>query len=556
MTFGSTYTNGPLDSSPASPIGQGLASFLLAIPSSGSVNQNASYADQSYNYAFYVQSDWRILPNLTINTGLRYDYDSPITERFNRSVEGFAFTATNPISSQVPAFPVTGGLTFAGVNGQPRQLWNASHVNFAPRIGLALQINPKTTFRAGYGIFFVPTGADYNAATQTGFTSTTTLNPTLNNGQTFIASLENPFPSGLVQPVGASKGLSTNLGQAVSFFPSTLKSPYMQRWSADVQRQLPLGIFLDLTYVGNRGTHLAVTRQYDALPNADLSTTGSRNQAVINNLTAQVPNPFYPLLPGTGLSSTTVARQQLLLPYPEFTGVSASEPVGYSWYHALQVLSERRFANGFTMQFNWVWSKFMESTSFLNPADPVPSPVISDLDRTHTLHLSSIYELPFGKGKPFLSSAHGVVRNLVEGWQLEATWQHNTGAPLGFGNALLLQPLQNVPLSGGQQAIAHWFNTAAFDTNSADQLASNLITLSTRFSGIRAPGVDNWNMSAVKNFYILERVKLQFRTEFLDAFNHTDLSAPNTSPTSAQFGQITSAANQPRFIYFGLKLTF
>jgi hypothetical protein len=251
-----------------------------------------------------------------------------------------------------------------------------------------------------------------------------------------------------------------------------------------------------------------------------------------------------------------VARQQLLLAYPEFTSVTANQPVGYSWYHALQVLTERRFANGFTVQFNWVWSKFMEATSFLNAGDPVPSPVISDLDRTHVLHGSGIYELPFGRGKRFLSTAHGLTRTLVDGWQLEASWQHNTGAPLGFGDALLVQSLQSVALPSGQQTIAHWFNTAAFDTNSADQLANNLVTLSTRFSGIRAPGVDNWNMSAVKNFFVTERIKLQFRAEFLDALNHTDLNPPNTTPTSALFGQITAAENQPRFIYFGLKLTF
>jgi hypothetical protein len=555
MTFGSTYTNGPLDSSAASPIGQGLASYLLGIPSSGTINNNANYADQSYNYAFYVQSDWRVTPRLTVNTGLRYDYDSPITERFNRTVEGFAFNSLNPISTQEP-LQVNGGLTFAGVNNQPRELWQASHLNFAPRAGLSFQIDPKTTFRAGYGIYFVPTGADYNAVTQTGFSSTTTLNPTLNNGLTFIASLQNPFPSGLNQPSGASNGLSTNLGQSVSFFPTVLRDPYVQRWSADFQRQLPMGIFLDLSYVGNRATHLAVSRQYDALPDSYLSTTGVRNPTVINNLTAQVTNPFYPLLAGTSLSSTTIARQQLLLPYPEFTGVSANQPVGYSWYHALQVLAERRMANGLTVQFNWTWSKFMEATSFLNAGDPLPSKVISDLDRTHVLHGSGLYELPFGQGKRFLSTAHGVTRQLVQGWQLEASWQYNTGAPLGFGNALLVGSLQSVALPSGQQTIARWFNTAAFDTNSADQLANNLVILSTRFSGIRAPGVTNWNMSAVKNFFITERIKLQFRTEFLNALNHTDLSAPNTTPTSALFGQINAAANQPRFIYFGLKLTF
>ncbi len=482
----------------------------------------------------------------------------------------FNFTTVNPIAPQVLAnyahnpvaqvpvsqFQVNGGLTFAGVGGQPRQLWDASHLNFAPRIALAWQLNPNTVIRTGYGIFYVPQGVDHNAVNQTGFTQATTLNPSLDNGLTFIASLSNPYPGGFLQPLGAGGGLQTSLGQAVTAFPADLKSAYMQRWSFGVQRQLPKRIFLDVSYVGNRGTKLAVTRQYDALPAQYLSRSPVRDQATINSLTAQVSNPFYPLLPSTGLSGTTVALQQLLLPYPQFTGVSVNEPDGYSWYHSLQTMTERRFANGVTAQFTWVWSKFMEATAFRNASDPLPEKLISDLDRTHVLHFNGIYELPFGKGKHWLSSAHGLTQVLAGGWQGEAIWQHNTGAPLGFGNSLLIAPLQNVPLPSGQQTLAEWFNTAAFDRKSADQLASNLVTLSTRFSGVRAPGIDLWNMSGVKTFPLPERFRLQFRAEFLNALNHTNLSAPNTSPTSTAFGSITSATGNPRSIVFGLKLSF
>ena len=213
------------------------------------------------------------------------------------------------------------------------------------------------------------------------------------------------------------------------------------------------------------------------MPASYLSTSPVRDTPTINLLTAQVTNPFYPLLPGTGLSGANVARSQLLRPYPQFTGITASEPDGYSWYHSLQFLTERRFSHGFTAQFNWVWSKFMEATSFRNDTDPVPAPVISDLDRTHVFHSTGIYELPFGKGKRFFPGAKGFTRVLAEGWQLQATWQSNSGAPLGFGDALLIAPVQSIALPSGQQTIAHWFNTAAFDTKSADQLQQNIITL-------------------------------------------------------------------------------
>jgi hypothetical protein len=570
LNFNQTWTNGPMDNSPAAPIGQGLASYLLGIPSGGSITLADSYADQSYNYALYIQSDWRVTRTLTVNAGVRYDYDAPVTERFNRSVGTFDFTATDPLAAQalakyaqnpipeVPAsqFRVNGGLTFAGLNGRPRAIWESSHLNCAPRVGLAWQAQRDTVIRVGYGIFFVPQGVDRNTVNQNGFTAATTLNPSLDNGLTFIASLANPLPNGLSQPLGAKGGLLTGVGQAVTFFPTSQKSAYMQRFSGGVQRQFPGRILLDLSYVGNRGTKLSVTRQYDAVPGVYLSRSPVRDTQTINFLTAAVPNPFYPLLPGTNLSGTSVARSQLLRPYPEFTGITASEPDGFSWYHSLQLLAERRFSHGFTAQFNWVWSKFMEATSFRNDTDPVPAPVISDLDRRHVLHSTGIYELPFGKGKPLLPSAKGMTRVLVEGWQLQVTWQSNSGTPLGFGNALLIASVKDIPLPSGQQTIARWFNTAAFNTRSADQLTQNIVTLSTRFSGVRAPGTNIWNISGIKNFSLAEKAMLQFRAEFLNAFNHTNLAAPNTTPTSSAFGSITAANGFPRFVFFGLKLSF
>jgi len=335
-----------------------------------------------------------------------------------------------------------------------------------------------------------------------------------------------------------------------------MRRAYIQRFSLGFQRQLPKRIFLDVTYAGTHGVHLAASRQYDAVPASYLSTSPFRDQATINALTAQVANPFYPLLPATNLASSAVAASQLLRPYPEFTGITANDPCGYSLYDGLQVLSERRFANGFTLQFNWTWSKFIDGTSFRNDSDPLPERVISDLDRTHVVHASGIYELPLGRGKRFFSGTHGISRVLADGWQLEGSVQYNTGTALGFGDALLTAPIQDVALPAGQQIIAEWFNVAAFDRKSGDQLANNISTLSTRLSGVRGPSVQIWNLSALKNFVLTERWKLQFRSEFLNAFNHTVLANPNTTPTSSAFGSITAASGQPRFIHFGLKLSF
>ena len=211
LTFASNYTGGPLDNSPAAPIGQGMASFLLGVPSGGQISASDSAAEQSRTTAFYVQDDWRVSSKLTLNLGMRYDYDSPITERFNRSVRGFDFATPNPEGAraianyaknplpELPAsqFAVNGGLTFAGVGGNPRSLWQADRNNFAPRIGLAYTLFNKTVIRAGYGIFTVPAGVDRDSVNQAGYTVRTNLVASTDNGQSYAASLANPVPERL-----------------------------------------------------------------------------------------------------------------------------------------------------------------------------------------------------------------------------------------------------------------------------------------------------------------------------------------------------------------------
>jgi hypothetical protein len=567
ITFGTTWTQGPLDNSTAAPIGQDFASFLMGIPSGGQIRVTDSFAEQSLAYGLYIHDDWRIARNLTINVGLRWDYDAPITERFNRSVRDFDFETLNPIAAAaianyarnplpelpVSQFRVLGGLTFAGVNGASRKLWLGDRNNFSPRIGIAWTPLSDTVIRSGYGVFFVPLGADRSSVNQSGYSITNTLVASTNNGQDFIASLANPFPNGWANPPGASGGLSTDVGRAVSFFYPQSRNGYMQRYSFGVQQRLPGDAVIDVMYLGNRGTGLPVTRNYNALPNSYLSTSPVRDAATINYLTQQVPNPFFPL-PGTNLAGQNVARHQLLRPYPHFISVSASEPIGYSWYHSLQFTAERRFANGFTAQFNWTWSKFMEATSFLNEGDPFLTEVVSDLDRTHRFALSGIYELPFGPGQRFLSSTNPFVRQIVGGWQLQAVWQRNTGAPIGFGNALLLDDIRKARLSGSEQTLDRWFNTSIFNRVSAQQLQWNLMALSPRFSGVRTAPIDVWDISAVKNFALAEKWKFQLRAEALNALNHSNLAAPNTAPTNSLFGRVSATTGFPRYIHFGLKL--
>ncbi|HUS08103.1 MAG TPA: carboxypeptidase regulatory-like domain-containing protein [Bryobacteraceae bacterium] len=565
------WVAGPFDNSPGAPLGQGFAAMLLGLPNSGSIDVNGNYAEQSRIWSGFVQDDWKLSRKLTVNLGLRYEIEFPTTERYNRTVTGFDATTPNPLQAaaqanyaknpipQIPAdqFRVLGGLQFAGVNGAPRGLWSTDTNNLMPRIGGAYAIDSKTVIRGGFGIFYEQIGILRRNVNQTGFNRSTDFVASLDNGQTFIANLTNPFPNGVNRPLGSGLGLMTNAGQSISFFNNNLSVPFMRRWEAGLQRQLPAQAVLEIAYVGNVGSNLRTSRQLDPIPRQYLSSSPVRDQAAIDFLSTQVANPFYPLLPRTSLSGSNVSRSQLLRPYPEFTSITRDTNEGYSRYHSLQTRLEKRMSAGYTVNVSWTWSKFLEATSFLNETDPVPERVISDQDRTHRVVISGLWELPFGKGRRFAVSTNPILGKLLEGWQTQAIYQFQSGAPLGFGNAIFNGNLADIPLPAGERTIYRWFNTSAgFERTSNRQLASNLRTLSTRFSGIRGDGLNNWDISLVKNTSITERVRLQFRTEFINALNHAQFSNPNTTPTSSSFGRVTATSQWPRTIQFGLKLLF
>ena len=556
-TFGSAYTKGPLDTSGAAPIGQGLASLLYGIPTGGQVNVNASRAEQSSFHALFFQDDWRLTRKLTLNLGVRWEVELPVTERFNRTIRGYAFDAAHPIEGQaranyaanpipqIPAaaFAVKGGLTFAGVDGLPRELWTSDKNNFMPRIGLAYQLNGLTVVRAGYGVFFAPSGSDRTDVNQGGFSQSTLIVPTLNNGVSFNATLASPFPNGIDTPVGSAGGMNTFLGRGISFFNTHPLNGYMQRWSLNVQRQLPLRMVLEVGYVGNRGTKLTSSRAQDGIPTQYLSTSEVRDQTTINLLNDQVKNPFAGIagFTGTSLAGANVARSQLLRPYPHFTGMSMATNDAFSFYNAMTVNLEKRLSHGLVLQTNWTWSKFMEATGYLNEMNARPAYTVSDLDFTQRFSLTGIYELPFGKGKPVFGGVNRWVDLLIGGWQAQASYEGQSGAPLGFGNAIFNGDLGGIAIPVSQRMAERWFNPdAGFERRAAYQLASNVRQFPLRFSGIRGDGINNVDASFMKRFRITERVNAQFRLEAINAANHVQFADPNTTPTSTAFGTVTA----------------
>lgn len=591
FTFSNAYTRGPLDNSPVAPLGQELAAFLLGIPG-GQLQRTASFATQEKYFALYAHDDFKLTPRLTVNIGLRYEIETPFTERYDRLAANFDFNqpaafeaaaraayAASPVAElPVSELRAPGALTFANQNSSRSPFLNTRHA-LLPRLGIVWQFVDKTVVRAGFGTYYDSLGVNRVAPNQTGYTQATPIIPTLDNGQTYIATLQNPFPNGLQQPVGAAFVTPSTFNQAITFYDPNLKQPYASRWSLGVQRELPLGFLLDAEYVGNRGTRLRVFRNYNVTPARFLSTQPYRDQDTINFLSQQVRNPFFGLVPG---ATQQISRGQLLQPYPHLGTVGREEPIGYAWYHSLQTSVNKRFARGFTVQLAYTWSKVMEATEFLNATDPLPYEVIGAFDRPHRIAGSAIWELPFGKGRHLANNLPGWADLLIGGWQVSGFMQKQSGAPLGFGNVNYFGDLKNIPLPDDERdtgvgTVPTWFNTTGvtalvrdargnctpppnavgFNRDPNCQLGSNIRTFPTRFSFIRSDNQTRWDLSLSKTFALTERVKFQFRLDAFNAFNHVNFNPPDTGVTNPNFGRILSAAvSNPRQLQLIGKLTF
>ncbi len=591
--FRTDFTQGPFDDSPAASIGQELAAFLLGQPTGGLIDRNAARSNQTLYQGLFFQDDWRFTSKLTLNVGVRYEYEGAPTERYNRNIRGFdelsaspieaatrAAYALNPIPEVSPAaFRVRGGLLFTSANH--RGFWRADRNNIQPRIGFAYQINKNTVLRGGWAIYTVPFLID--GVNQSGFSQSTNLVPTLDKGLSFRANLFEPFPEGVADPPGTRLGLATSIGQDLDFVPTSRRNGQAQRWEISVEREFPGQWLVEAAYVGNRGYDLTTaTDALNAVPRKYLSTDPTRDQATIDFLTANVVNPFQGLAPGTILDGATVERQQLLRPYPQFGNIHSRRNDGSSIYHSAQFRAEKRFTQGYTLLASYTWSRLLEKVSFLNPSDTDYEKRISANDSPNRIVVSWIWELPFGKDRRFGSGWDGVTQALLGGWQLQGIWQAQSGRPLELGNVYF-----NGDASGLRTSIRGGTVDAAFDTSGfyfADaavqftnpitgqptgvpdpskqrndpriRLASNIRTLPSHFSRFRGQPLNLWDVSLIKSFSFSESVRLQLRGEFLNAFNHPQFNNPFLDPTDSDFGKVTSQANLPRNIQLGIKLIF
>jgi Carboxypeptidase regulatory-like domain len=569
------FTGGPDPTATTSQTGYGFASLLLGTAASGTTANNFNAAITKYYYGFYTEDDWKATQHLTLNLGLRYEWQGAPTERFNRQAY-FDFNAINPISSQLGT-QLPGEIVFNG-NGNRRGLYSTSYSNVAPRIGFADQVTPKLVLRGGYGIFFSPQwfGGGYNP----GYSQSTPYTGSVNSGLTPFTTLSNPFPGGLITPEGDALGPLQDVGQQTTAVPSSRRSPYVQNFSFGVQTAFTPNDVLSVTYVGNHGTKLLLSSFNHSQLNPSYYSLG----ATLND---QVPNPFYGVITtsGCGLNEPTIARGHLLSPYPQYCGVSEPQaPVGFSLYDALQADYNHRFHAGLNILVSYTYSKFLDNVSGTNNwsytgdqgpqnyYDLAAEKSVDGGDTPHSLVVNYIYELPVGRGRHFAGHINKATDAVIGGWQISGITSAKSGFPLSvsggggsnlYGANLRPNVVSNPKLS--HRTINRWFDPLAFQP--LDPGFYGFGNEPRYLSRLRSPGYQDWDMALQKYWNFGEGIKLQGRAEFFNTFNHPNFYAPDTAlgdrtllpdssttdVTAGSFGTIRSAFGA-RDIQFALKL--
>jgi hypothetical protein len=604
FSFGNTYDRASSSASSTVAQGQDLASFMMGLPTAASYDINTHASMYQYYFAGFIQDDWRIRKNLTLDLGFRVDRELPWSEVYARTVNGFdtstpnplaaaavAAYAAHPISQISPAsFQVPGGLTFATPGN--RAAYQITSQMVSPRFGFAWspsRLHGKTVVRGGFGIFVQPltidslslsgpllssTSSAYSTTpliNQEGFSQTTTLSVP-GTVVTPLATLANPFPSGLLSPVGSQAGLATFEGQTVAFLAPQMQNPYSIRWDLDIQHSITKNLMLEVAYLGNHAVHLPVPQtQLNAVPNQYLSTLPVRDAAVNSTLSASNPNPFAGLNTSLNTKTTTVA--QLLTPFPEFpAGTSSSgwsgtsgvleqnATIGEAFFHSLDVRLQKRFSHGLLFTGNYMFSKLIEKDTWLNPGDLEKR--VSPFDHTHHFVFATTYDLPVGRTRHYRIALRWL--DAVAGdWAVNGIYTYETGAPIVWSNNSTSTPGDYV-FYGGPGALSvdpHYtngpaFNTALFATNSTQTFAYHLRTFSTTFPNLRADGVNQLDASILKRFSISESRYFQVRAEAFNLVNHPAFRAPNVQATNGSFGLVTSQLNRSRALQFGVRFVF
>jgi Carboxypeptidase regulatory-like domain/TonB dependent receptor len=582
------------DTAGSNSTGNPFASFLLGLPTGGNTTHDPSVASSSSYYAFYVQDDWRVTNRLNLNLGLRYDFELPRTERYNK-LSFWDPNQASPLQGQVvvpagvscPACAnLKGAMIFTGTPADKygRRQGPTQLKDFAPRLGFAYDAGHSLVFRGGFGLVYAPSalqaGGSSGGTGNAGFANQTNFNSTFDNQLTISTTIDSPYPTGYNLPTGSSLGASTFLGSSIgdTYFAS-YRNPYSVQWNFNIQYALPDQITAEVGYLGNHGLFLVNGDPGD--PHDQLPTSvWALGQTALEQ---QVPNPFYGLIttPGSDLANQTVQARQLLRPYPQYDQVYAfRKPTSQSKYNAFTLRLSKHFSKGLSFVFSFTGGKETDnsaaavtflgptSSTYANQYNPRGEWSVGAQDVSRIFAFGYTYELPFGRGKTFLNSS-GALNRLVGGWQMTGIVKYTTGTPVvlsSVGDQTDLYTLGQRPAWTGASAKlskptkAEWFNTSVFSvpatwTNGNPPQIGNA---PRTIPNVRVPGVSNSDLSFFKNNYFgsEDKYNLQFRLEMFNAFNHPQLNGPDANVNNGTFGKITGFANSARQIQLALKFNF
>lgn len=612
--FGNNWTTANPDATAPAGQGSSFASFLMGMPTSGQIINNATaYYTQPF-IAFYTQDDWRATKKLTLNFGLRWDYQMPMYERHNKYWSRYdAWAEVTPVSTSaqplyaalianpgsnigsqalakwrpdVTQFKAYGEVQYAGVNGVSRAVNDPYWKYFQPRLGFAYQLRPNTVIRGGVGRF-VEANFTSNDTHQDGYSATTPFQSSLDNYHTVNATLDNPFPTGLVAVTGNAQGKYTNIGGISSFIDPNGVRQFNDEASLHLQQQarnwlFELGATLNLTRGITVGYNIDGPSNLDAW-HAMYGPQFDNNGRPLDTLSAatNVPNPFKgaPYITNGLQNQTTIQAWQLMRPNPLLGGLTQTEYKGRTQYYALQSRAEHRFQNGFGLLTSFTWGKQMDETSYQTSylVSMKLKRMLSTGDRRFLITVTPTYMLPFGHGKWLGKNVPAPVNQAISGWELSGIWTYNSGSPIQLPvNSSFWDGTS--PSLGKRKGTTQWFDTSKFwmwpsrnttvqqlaqypswtgvaslpgygwtPTSSSDATKNGVYndfkTWSTNnsptFGNVRNPAADNFDLGLRKSFDLHETTKLQLRIDTFNALNHPRYTGPDTTPGDLYFGYIS-----------------
>ena len=592
--------------------GDSMASLLMGqLQGNGASTLEIQFqpATENYQYAWFGQDNWKVNKKLTLNLGLRYDVSLPRTDRFNHQnwfdpnvvspLNADHLSYTDPVTGNNVPLTLTGGEVFTSSNQRTNYVTDWS--DFQPRFGFAFQFAPKMVVRGGYGIYYGQSRSGASGVVpygNAGFSRYTDVITTYQNaGASPWLHLSDPYPNGLNQPAGSSLGLMNDVGYNANGplrTPGANQTPYEQSWSLGVERQLPWNVVLDVEYLGKKGTHLPFSglNQPNILgpwvESIPLSSPDPNNPCATLNMSClnnNVTNPFAAVNGGpisdvnSSLGAPQISYSQLLVPHPQFTGISTDvQMTANSIYHGLQLTGRKAFSSGLEFLVNYTWSKSIDDasvgddnvtwlgsfTAIQDLNKPWLERSLSTFDTPSVLKFSYSYDLPFGRGRALLGNMPRVLDLLIGGWKTNGIWSISDGRPLAItvsngGTPIPTYGTQRPVITGrlkrnyGPDWQDQFFadpNTAPLNGNNGDILNSpaayTLGNMPRTTADVRTPLIFSSDLSVGKQFLLTsahEGVRMELRLEAQNAFNHPTFSLGTPGP----YGDSTLNVGDPSF---------